>query len=127
MARVVPIDPERTPAEGLELGLAVLARGDALIWFPEGRRTRTGEIGPFLRGVGYLLVRTETAAVPVRIVGSFRARPWRSRVTVIFGDPIAASRLQTSGSGPDPYARAADALRGAVLALAPRLGPVKKP
>lgn len=127
VARVVPIDPERTPAEGLELGLAVLARGDALIWFPEGRRTRTGEIGPFLRGVGYLLVRTETAAVPVRIVGSFRARPWRNRVTVIFGDPIAASRLQTSGSGPDPYARAADALRGAVLALAPRLGPVKKP
>jgi len=122
VARVVPMDPEREPGEGLEFGLAVLARDEALLWFPEGRRTRTGEIGPFLRGVGYLLARTGTAAVPVRIVGSFRARPWRSRVTVIFGDPIAASRLQSLGAGADPYARAADALRAAVLALAPAQG-----
>ncbi len=120
VARVVPMDPDRTPAEGLAFGLAALARGEALVWFPEGRRTRTGEIGPFLRGVGYLLARTRVPAVPVRLVGSFHARWWHSRVAVIFGDPMIPDELESAGAGADSFARIADALRSAVVALEPR-------
>jgi long-chain acyl-CoA synthetase len=118
-AKVVPVDPERDPAEGLAFGLTVLGRGEALVWFPEGRRTRTGEIGPFLRGVGYLLAHTGVSAVPVHIVGSLRAKAWRSRVTVVVGKPLGPAQLEAAGAGPDLFARIADGLRGAVAALGP--------
>jgi len=118
-ARVVPMDPDRTPAEGIAFGLAVLAQGEALVWFPEGRRSPTGEVAPFLRGVGYLLAQSGAPALPVRILGNFRPRPWRSRVTVVFGGPVDYGTLESSGRGPDAFARAADALRAAVLALTP--------
>jgi long-chain acyl-CoA synthetase len=125
IARVVPVDPERAPAEGLSFGLAVLARGEALVWFPEGRLSPTGEVGPFLRGVGYLLARSRANVVPVRITGSFAAMPhgwrWPRRVdvTVSFGKPTAPAILEAMGTGPDLFARIADGLRAAVLALAP--------
>ena len=123
MARVVPLDPERAPAEGLDYGLAVLARGDALVWFPEGRRSPTGEVEPFLRGIGSLLARSGVPAIPVRITGSFAAWPRRQRwprradVTVIFGDPTPPSALEATGTGSDRFARIADGLHTAMLAL----------
>ena len=123
--RVIPVDPERAPAEGLAFGLAALSRGEALVWFPEGRLSPTGEIGPFLRGVGYLLAQSRAEAVPVRIAGSFDAMPrgwrWPRRVeiSVRFGEPVAPARLEAMGRGPDSFMRIADGLRTAVLGLGP--------
>ena len=121
--RIVPVDAERAPAEGLAFGLAVLSRGEALVWFPEGRLSPTGEIGPFLRGVGYLLAQSQTEAVPVRISGSFEAMPhgwhWPRRVdvSVHLGEPAAPAELEAAGRGPDSFTRIADGLCTAVLGL----------
>lgn len=117
VAKVVPVNPERTPAEGLAFGLAALSRGDALVWFPEGRRTQTGEIGPFLRGIGYILAHAGVPAVPVRIIGSFRVKPWRARIAIVFGHPAGPATLEAAGAGADLFARIADGLRAAVVAL----------
>jgi len=125
ITRIVPVEPERAPAEGLAFGLAVLSRGQALVWFPEGRLSPTGEIGPFLRGVGYLLAQSRAEAVPVRISGSFDAMPrgwrWPRRVdvSVHFGEPVAPAKLEAVGRGPDSFMRIADGLRTAVLGLGP--------
>ena len=50
--RVLPIDPERGAGSSLALAAAVLKRGDCLIWFPEGERSRTGKLLPFRPGIG---------------------------------------------------------------------------
>lgn len=125
IARVVPVDPERAPAEGLGYGLAVLARAEALVWFPEGRRSPTGAVEPFLHGIGYLLAQANVPAVPVRIIGSFAALPrgrrWPRRVdvTVLFGEPVTPAALEAAGTGSDRLARIADGLHAAVVALEP--------
>ncbi|MEZ5666401.1 MAG: AMP-binding protein [Alphaproteobacteria bacterium] len=122
--RVFPVDPDRGPAGSLEHGRAVLARGLALVWFPEGRRSPAGDIRRFLPGVGMLLRETGAPAVPVLILGAFEAWPrdrrWPRfrRITVRFGAPIPVDRLLADGSGADPAERIADALRHAVAALA---------
>jgi 1-acyl-sn-glycerol-3-phosphate acyltransferase len=66
-----------------------------LILFPEGTRTPDGQLQPAKAGVGFIAIKTRVPVVPVRIFGSFEAygkgRPLRlgTRVTVVFGRPLA--------------------------------------
>jgi long-chain acyl-CoA synthetase len=94
-----------------------------LVWFPEGRRSPTGEIMTFLPGVGLLLNETGAKAVPVRISGTYaawpRTRRWPRlrRLSIVFGRPVAAAELAQRGQGPDINTRIANALRDAVAGL----------
>ena len=105
------------------MGVAVLNRGRRLVWFPEGRLSPTGEISPFLHGVGLLLQKTGARAVPVRLVGTFEALPrnrrWPrpGRLRVIFGAATTAEALAARGEGKDEIARIARALHDSVAAL----------
>jgi long-chain acyl-CoA synthetase len=123
LARVFPVDPDKGLASGIEDGLAVLRQGDALVWFPEGRRSPTGELRPFLPGAGILIEQTGVDAIPVHIEGTFEAlprdkafpRPGRVRVSV--GDPVSAAELEKTGNGRTAAERISDALHQSVAAL----------
>lgn len=120
---VFPVDPDRGPADAIASGEAVLASRHVLVWFPEGRRTLTGEIGPFLPGVGVVLERCAAQAVPVRVSGSFACWPWNrrwprpGRITVSFGAPLTVAQLEAAGAGETRAERIATGLRQAVLIL----------
>jgi long-chain acyl-CoA synthetase len=124
--RVFPVDPDRDPAAAIRAGQAVLESGEVLAWFPEGRRTLTGEIGAFLPGVGMVLRETRSPVVPVRITGSFAALPWNRRVPrllpieVVFGAPLGCAELEALGEGDDAVSCAASGLRRVVLRLGER-------
>jgi long-chain acyl-CoA synthetase len=72
----------------------LLASGDSVLIFPEGRRSETGAIDTFRPGIGMIASRLGAAVVPVYIdglqhilgVGYHMARP--GRVTVKFGSPL---------------------------------------
>jgi long-chain acyl-CoA synthetase len=122
-ANVLPIDPDRDPGAALDLARSVLRLDRRLVWFPEGRRSPTGEIMAFLPGVGLLLSETGAKAVPVRIGGTYaawpRTRRWPRlrRLSIVFGRPIAADELARCGQGSDVNTRIANALRDAVAGL----------
>jgi long-chain acyl-CoA synthetase len=121
LTQVFPVDPDRGPAGAIASGEAVLARQRMLIWFPEGRRTLTGETGPFLPGVGVLLLRAGVRAVPVHVTGSYDCWPWTRRwprpghISVAFGAPMTVDELEAAGEGPTRAERIASGLRRAVL------------
>jgi long-chain acyl-CoA synthetase len=120
---VLPVDPDREPARALALGAAVLRQGRRLVWFPEGRLSPTGNINPFLPGVGLLLQETGARAVPVRLLGTFEALPrhrrWPrlGRLRVIFGAAATAAELAAGVEGKDEPARIAQGLHDRVAAL----------
>ena len=80
-----------------------------MLVFPEGERTRTGEVQPLKPGVLLLIKRLEVPIVPVGIAGAFEALP-RSRkwpklspfflpttgadIAVSVGNPISAERYR---------------------------------
>jgi long-chain acyl-CoA synthetase len=72
----------------------LLSQGTSVLLFPEGRRTDSGEIGPFRPGIGMMAARLHAPVVPVRLEGVDRVlhHSWRmarpSRVTVTFGAPL---------------------------------------
>ena len=70
----------------------ILGRGDLIVMYAEGGRSRTGELGEAKSGVGRLALETGAVVVPTAIVGTERARNWKRlqfpKVTVQYGDPI---------------------------------------
>jgi long-chain acyl-CoA synthetase len=94
LAQVIPVDPARAGLSSLAFGAAVLKRGQNLVWFAEGERSRTGILQPFKPGVGMLLDHYPVPVVPVFIRGTYEAMP-RGRflrrlenVTISFGEPF---------------------------------------
>lgn len=122
-ANVLPVNPDRDPGAALAMGVAALRQNRRLVWFPEGRRSPSGDIGAFLPGIGYLLRETGASAVPVRIRGTFEALPRTRRfprlapLEIMFGDPLTPDELERRGHGADAHARIANALHDAVAAL----------
>jgi 1-acyl-sn-glycerol-3-phosphate acyltransferase len=70
----------------------VLDRGDIVLMYPEGGRSRSGELGEPKRGLGRLALESGAPVVPTAIVGTQKARNWRRlsfpKVTVLYGEPI---------------------------------------
>jgi 1-acyl-sn-glycerol-3-phosphate acyltransferase len=77
-----------------------LEEGASIILFPEGTRSRSGELLPFKRGGFLLALRTKAPVVPVTVNGSARILPrgdWRIRsgeVEVVVGEPISLERYR---------------------------------
>jgi len=59
--------------KAISLSETVLQKGDVLVLFPEGTRTRSGEIAPFHRGLGVLSIRTGAPVIPAAMAGSGRS------------------------------------------------------
>lgn len=74
----------------------LLADGVPILLFPEGTRSRTGAMGPFIPGVASLCISRGVPALPVALVGAFEAWPSRQKhlpkgrpeVHVVFGRPM---------------------------------------
>ncbi|MCI0650534.1 MAG: 1-acyl-sn-glycerol-3-phosphate acyltransferase [Planctomycetes bacterium] len=117
----LPMSRQRNIRQSLDLCRRLLANpGNVLILFPEGTRTRTGEIGEFKAGIGALVGGTSIPVVPCRIEGAFaawpkgRVLPLPRKVRIRLGAPLAF---------PEPIAdkgamqRIAETLKRAVLEL----------
>ena len=75
-----PVDRGAADGEMIETVRAILARGDVVLIFPEGTRTRPGSLGRPKRGVGRLALETGVPVVPVAVIGTEDARRgWRVR------------------------------------------------
>src|ERR671915_2579893 len=87
-----PIRRGESDEESMETALQLLARGDAVVIFPEGTRIRTGSLARPKRGVGRLALQSGRPVVPIAVTGSERARSgWRIRpakVHIRCGPPV---------------------------------------
>jgi glycerol-3-phosphate dehydrogenase (NAD(P)+) len=75
-----PVDRGAGDAEFIDTAKAILARGDIVLIFPEGTRTRPGALGSPKRGVGRLALETGVPVVPIAVIGTEAIRNgWRLR------------------------------------------------
>jgi 1-acyl-sn-glycerol-3-phosphate acyltransferase len=69
----VPVNREGGGAAGLKAILDRLLAVGGIILFPEGTRTRNGELQPARSGIGLTVIKSTALVVPVRVFGSFEA------------------------------------------------------
>jgi 1-acyl-sn-glycerol-3-phosphate acyltransferase len=89
---VFPVRRGHRDEEAFKTAFTILDRGEMLLIYIEGGRSRSGELGEPKRGVGQLALESGAPVVPVAIHGSAGVRRWKRfrfpRVTVQFGDPL---------------------------------------
>jgi len=86
----IPIRRGMADLTGMSRAIDVLKRGQGLLVFPEGTRSRDGELHPARPGVGRLAGAGDARILPAYISGSDRPKQWltrRTRVRVWFGIP----------------------------------------
>ncbi len=77
----------------IRTALSLLEEGKILGIFPEGTRSKTGEVGAGLPGVAMFALKSQATVVPVAIVGPYRLfRP----VTIVYGEPIDLSAQRSA-------------------------------
>jgi len=106
--KAIPIAPAKEDPWLLEKAFVDIAQalheGDLVCIFPEGRLTRTGEMGEFKGGIAKILERSQVPVIPMALRGlwghllsrrgddlfgrAFRGG-WRSRLSLVVGEPVA--------------------------------------
>ena len=112
----------RAAKESLDQALAVITSGSAFVIYPEGTRSRDGRLYRAKVGVGWLALKSGAPIVPVAVQGTQEVLPVGSKipkvvpVTVRFGQPIYASKLEFPGEPVAENSRARRVVADAVLA-----------
>jgi len=121
----MPFDRHENPRQSLHLCRELLETPEhALILFPEGTRSATGEMASFKAGIGFLVAGTTIPVVPCHLDGAFRAWPkgaWIPRpyrVTLRIGEPMVFDDVTADKEGAKRVAavleEAVTSLRGSV-------------
>jgi 1-acyl-sn-glycerol-3-phosphate acyltransferase len=118
---VIPVDPKNAERSALMGIIRVVRAGGAALIFPEGTRSKDGNLQPAQPGIGMIIAKTGAPVVPMRIFGSFdafprdRKIPLRVPITVVVGKPLyfAAEGLTDRES----YQSASDGVMDAVACM----------
>jgi 1-acyl-sn-glycerol-3-phosphate acyltransferase len=86
----------------IKSALRSLRSGVPLVIFPEGGRTRDGQIQPFLPGAFFLAIKAQAEIVPIALIGTFELLPMNTYhiksqpLEMRAGEPIATAGLTVS-------------------------------
>ena len=92
----IPVDEETNSSAiaGLNKAIRVVKEGMPLFIFPEGGRTKDGQLQPFMKGPAFIAIRARVPLVPMALVGTYELLPihthhFRPRpIKLVIGQPI---------------------------------------
>ncbi len=113
-----PVDRGAGDRDAIRFSRDLLSRGEAMIMFPEGTRSRTGRLRPFFTGAGLLALEPGVTVIPAAIWGSQQRF---GRVRVVFGAPLDFGDL-TEGAKSVRVRAATLRMAEAIAALVPQAG-----
>lgn len=89
----VPIKRGTNDRQALREALTLLKEGKVLGLFPEGTRSKSGELGEGLSGIGFFALRSDAIVVPCVIIGPYKIG---RKLKIVFGSPVEITSLRES-------------------------------
>jgi 1-acyl-sn-glycerol-3-phosphate acyltransferase len=129
---VVPVDRDGGTGRGLKESLHRLEKGGAIILFPEGTRSRHGELNAARSGIGLAVIKSGAPVVPARVFGTHdafgphRRVPRPRRVAVKYGKPLNFETLRAEAATcskqqvKEIYQQVADEIMAHIAKLEPK-------
>lgn len=96
----VPVDRDGRNPRGMKVVIDRIKNGAGVVLFPEGTRTRDGQLQSGKSGIGLVVIKTEAPVVPVRVFGTFEAFgrdvkfPRPRPIAVKYGFPMMFAELR---------------------------------
>lgn len=102
----IPLRENSGDAAAIREVIRRLEQGEVVLIFPEGTRTFDGTMLEFKRGVALLVKKAKCPIVPIAVEGAFEGWPrdrilprlFRTRVGVLYGNPIPYDELMKDGA-----------------------------
>jgi 1-acyl-sn-glycerol-3-phosphate acyltransferase len=120
---VIGVDRDGSDVAALKAVIRVLKSGGCTIVFPEGTRTRDGNLQPARAGAGFIIAKTLAPVVPMRIFGAYEAFPRDSKfphpspVTVVVGQPMRFTAAEVAGDPRIVFQRLSEQVMEKIAAL----------
>jgi 1-acyl-sn-glycerol-3-phosphate acyltransferase len=91
MINAFPVKRGMSDKTALKTGMNLLKEGKVVGLFPEGTRSKTGEIGEGLAGAGFFALKSDAHIVPCAIIGQYKKG---KSLKIVFGMPIDFTQLR---------------------------------
>lgn len=89
MVRSFPIKRGESDRNALRTAIKLLNNNEVIGVFPEGTRSKTGNLLPFKPGVNMMAYKAECPVLPIAVINSRKVlMGWRYPVKVVIGKPI---------------------------------------
>ncbi len=123
ICKCIPIKKEKPGKATIGKFLSLLRRGEALMIFPEGTRSPSGELQEAGAGIGLLALSTGAPIIPALVKGADKALPLKAHwiklrpIKVCFGKPILPDRFSSRKAPRLCRQEVADAVMRAIAEL----------
>lgn len=120
---VIPVDRDGTDRSALKTIVRKIREGNGVVLFPEGTRSKNGDLQPAQPGLGLIIAKTLCPVLPLRIFGAGDAFPRGAklprpvRITTLIGQPLHFSEEETLPATRDTYLQLSQRVMNAIGAL----------
>ena len=102
----VVLENPKASVRSLNLAVAAIRKGRSLVIFPEGGRSPSGQLQPFMGGAFYAAVKAQVDVVPIILIGTYEMLKMnsfhikRGSVQMVVGSPISTVGMSTRDIAP---------------------------
>jgi len=120
---VIPVERDGNDMSALREVIKKIKEGNGVVLFPEGTRSKDGNIQPARAGIGFVIAKTGAPVLPMRIFGAYDAFPKNSKrlhftqITVVIGEPLVFSPNDLASATRETYQALSDRVMEAIAAL----------
>lgn len=120
---VIPVERDGNDMSALREVIKKIREGNGVVLFPEGTRSKDGNIQPARAGIGLVIAKTGAPVLPMRIFGAYDAFPKGAKslqfpkITVVLGEPLHFSAQEISSATRETYQKLSDRVMEAIAAL----------
>ena len=119
----IPVNQDKPDMAGVKAIIRVLKTGHKAIIFPEGERSRTGQLLPGEPGAGLIVAKAGVPVIPMRLFGAYEALPRGvslprpAQITLVVGETWHYNPANYQASGKDLYQAISNDLMAQIAAL----------